>query len=299
MKKWSFFLDGQQFLIETDHRPLEFLRKENEGAQLIRIWEAIEAFDYTLRYKLGVDNGNSDAMSRVLSYTHEAGEPEGYGPADTDNDTPASEPKEETSDVTWAVNNARAQPALGEEAGDLRQQQREYRTWGTIIHEKKTGREGTTKLSRETRLDKNGILVRLPAATKGRGNRTPQISIPRGDSWHRCEGHTKDCSVLTLEERRTLQRLQGDDLWTGMSNDVRRNVANCRKCQQAKMSVSARAGKRHVLDEDEPSEPWQTVRVDHVVNLRELPAGTGTYLRRRVGVTHATIFMPVKTFSSK
>ena len=45
LKKWRCFLEGQQFVIETDHRTLEFQRKEADDAQLSRIWEARAPFD--------------------------------------------------------------------------------------------------------------------------------------------------------------------------------------------------------------------------------------------------------------
>ena len=57
LRKWRCFLEGQHFFIETDHRPF---RKEGDDAQLNRIWEALEGFHYTLRYK---------------SVVHVAGEP--------------------------------------------------------------------------------------------------------------------------------------------------------------------------------------------------------------------------------
>ena len=75
IKKWRCFLEGQHVFIETDHHPLEFLRKETDDAQLNRIWEALEGFDYTLRYKPGAANTNADVLSRMESYRHSAGEP--------------------------------------------------------------------------------------------------------------------------------------------------------------------------------------------------------------------------------
>ena len=75
LRKWRCFLEGRPFVIETDHLPLEFLRKETDDAQLCRVWEELEPFAYTIRYRPGVINGNADALSRVADYVHELDEP--------------------------------------------------------------------------------------------------------------------------------------------------------------------------------------------------------------------------------
>lgn len=60
------YVFGRKFLIETDHRPLQWLFSIKEpNSKLVRWRLKLSEFDYEIRYKKGVKNGNADALSRI------------------------------------------------------------------------------------------------------------------------------------------------------------------------------------------------------------------------------------------
>jgi len=71
VKKFSQFLYGHKFTIQTDHKPLEGLFNEKKGvpqqASLRVQWWALTlpAYEYKIAYKTGTTNANADALSRL------------------------------------------------------------------------------------------------------------------------------------------------------------------------------------------------------------------------------------------
>lgn len=67
IKKLRHYLDGQKFIIETDHNPLVFL-KNNAGNnhRLMRWALALQPFNYTVVHRAGKDNKHADCLSRMF-----------------------------------------------------------------------------------------------------------------------------------------------------------------------------------------------------------------------------------------
>ena len=123
-------MEGQHFYVETDHRPLEFLRKEPDDAQLIRVWEAMEPYHYTLMYKPGAEHQNADALSRTEEYEHEAGQQLREIPSGTiEPERGETEDDSESPDLSWAIHAIGRM--LDDETfiADLRSKQRNDKTW--------------------------------------------------------------------------------------------------------------------------------------------------------------------------
>ena len=71
VKKFHQYLYGRQFILETDHKPLESLFDEMKAtpamaAARIQCWAlTLAAYNYTIKYKPGNEHGNADALSRL------------------------------------------------------------------------------------------------------------------------------------------------------------------------------------------------------------------------------------------
>ena len=60
------FLYGTQFVVNTDHQPLKYIFKIKEpAARLLRWMVRLSNYDFEIRYKRGIANGNADALSRL------------------------------------------------------------------------------------------------------------------------------------------------------------------------------------------------------------------------------------------
>ena len=58
------YLLGKPFLIQTDHRSLEWLnRLKDNNARLTRWSLAFQPYNFTVQYRAGKANGNTDALS--------------------------------------------------------------------------------------------------------------------------------------------------------------------------------------------------------------------------------------------
>lgn len=63
--KLKYYLDGQSFIIETDHNPLVWLNKNRgRNPRLMRWSLALQPYKYTVRHKAGKKHQNADSLSR-------------------------------------------------------------------------------------------------------------------------------------------------------------------------------------------------------------------------------------------
>ena len=77
VKKFHQFLFGNKFVMCTDHKPLLGLFAENRplparaAARVLRWALLLSAYDFELRYREGVQNGNADGLSRLPLPSHD------------------------------------------------------------------------------------------------------------------------------------------------------------------------------------------------------------------------------------
>ena len=71
VKKFHTYLYGRHFFIYSDHQPLSYLLNESKGvpamaASRIQRWAlTLSAYEYTITYRPGKDQGHADALSRL------------------------------------------------------------------------------------------------------------------------------------------------------------------------------------------------------------------------------------------
>ena len=65
VQAFHVYLLGRPFMIQTDHRSLEWLdRKKGANPRLTRWSLMLQAYAYTVEYHAGKNNGNADGLSR-------------------------------------------------------------------------------------------------------------------------------------------------------------------------------------------------------------------------------------------
>ena len=63
--KFSNYLLGRTFIIETDHAPLKWLDQHQHNARVARWSLALQPYAFEIRHRSGARNQNADALSRV------------------------------------------------------------------------------------------------------------------------------------------------------------------------------------------------------------------------------------------
>ena len=67
VEKFRYYLYGQEFLIETDHRPLVYMRNfKGKNSRLIRWALSLQPFNFTIVHIPGSDNHGADVLSRCI-----------------------------------------------------------------------------------------------------------------------------------------------------------------------------------------------------------------------------------------
>ena len=59
------FVIGNQFLVETDHESLQWLKEAKSPARLVRWSLRLSEFDFTIKHRRGSANANADCLSRL------------------------------------------------------------------------------------------------------------------------------------------------------------------------------------------------------------------------------------------
>ncbi|GFQ71131.1 retrovirus-related Pol polyprotein from transposon 17.6 [Trichonephila clavata] len=66
LKRLKHYLDGQKFVIETDHNPLTYLNKLGSTNPRLQRWAlSLQPFSFEIRHKPGKLHGNADGLSRL------------------------------------------------------------------------------------------------------------------------------------------------------------------------------------------------------------------------------------------
>ena len=66
VEKFHRFLYGQHFILESDHRPLEYIQSSQSKNPRIMRWSlALQPYRYTVKYIKRSDNNVADYLSRI------------------------------------------------------------------------------------------------------------------------------------------------------------------------------------------------------------------------------------------
>lgn len=68
VEAFKVYLLGRKFVIQTDHRSLEWLERLKEGNPRLCRWSlALQPYEYTVEHRAGTANVNADALSRATN----------------------------------------------------------------------------------------------------------------------------------------------------------------------------------------------------------------------------------------
>ena len=66
IRAFETYLIGKPFVLQTDHRALQWLQKsKDKNTRLLRWSLMLQPYTFTIQHRQGLQNGNADALSRL------------------------------------------------------------------------------------------------------------------------------------------------------------------------------------------------------------------------------------------
>ena len=251
MLHYKFYLLGKHFTVATDHQPLKWLLSAKEPAPRLARWLiTLNSFDFTVVYRKGSNNGNADALSRLVG--EDADEAPEFDDTvinviQTRADTTATEPPEPCR-IDLAPFQRAINVTLFDDSRLIDQWQDEDLRWlqDLVV----SGRDPALERNADLQPDRRRWLKLVPDLRVINGNvylNTDDADeqrlvylVPRQrvrsilKSMHAgvCSGH--------LGIDKTEARVRERFFWLSLRHDVRKFVRECPSCQKIKNTTPAR-----------------------------------------------------------
>lgn len=199
LKAWKHYLHGAQFVVQTDHKSLEYLRTQPHlSARQSRWKDIIDSFDFTIQYVEGKSNAVADELSRRSDHQ-----------------------EEESSTPSGELHHMSIQASLLADVWEAYKRDSVY-----IEEQKKKDRAPSDRFQL-----RGGFLFRGE-------NRlyVPNDEALKARILHECHD-SKISGHLGTEK--TIERVKQRFYWPAMDKEIRRYVGTCDQCQRNKPSHQA------------------------------------------------------------
>ena len=305
LQKFRSYLAGNKFTVVSDHKSLAVLEdsKINSG-RLARILEQLSEFDFKIEYSKGTSSIITvvDALSRLPRYRKvpEQGEQTEIALFEILGMEEVMDKKteEKSEENRWGYSLIKTDETL---VNDIREGYKDDPYWKKIIDQLKKiqtdqhyepQKEMKFTLSKYTWDDEQRLLYRglddkqvlcLPKVGNIIVNRLLEFhDVPLA-------GH--------FGRDKTLASLAKNFFWPGMVTDVDDYVKSCANCQRKKVVKRAPIGL--LYPHDRPSNRWETISLDFIVQLPKTKLGNFDAIMTVVdGFSKRAHFIPCNTTAS-
>lgn len=256
LKAWRHLLEGRKFKLHTDHQTIRHIQTQKNLSRRQARWsEFLQDYDIDIVYRKGSCNGAADALSR----RHEE------GPDDTRMERQETNAVEASSGSGHEV-NAGESPISWYDTQNLDFQR---------LYDQTLRADDSLKSAQREASEGSGIYKFL--------HNMLMIKIRGADLWRIRVPYNRELRTMILREahdapaaghlgrQRTLERMQRQFMWPGMSSDVRKYVQTCDVCQRTKVEAHSRRGLLHPLPV--PDGKWTHITMDLVTCLPVTPEG--------------------------
>ena len=236
LRKWTHYLRGTHFKLETDHKSLEHVKlSKDSSSRLIHWYDDLALFDFEIVYRPGSTNCMADSLSRLVPTPGQQSLNVVV--------SPMPDPELVTNIKDGYAGDSYFAPVFQ-----------------SLVLGQKVDPKSKTRINRFFARDG---LIFLPCVTGDR------LCIPEGRELR----HTllRECHDATTAGHfgmeKTYQLLSRRFFWPKMGMSTRKFVAACEACQKTKPDHQATAGLLQPLEI--PQAPWESVGMDFITALPE------------------------------
>ncbi|MEO0683466.1 MAG: reverse transcriptase domain-containing protein [Cyanobacteria bacterium J06649_11] len=249
VKKLHPYLHGRQFTIWTDHKPLNYILNAKDPTGKLTRWAlTLQAYDFVIEYRKGINNGNADGISRI--------------PWSELQSEAKREPKQSVQETILAITE---DPFNKEEIRRLQEADPElqpkiiYLKEGTLPEVAKE--EKKTLRGIEDYLLDEDILYHIysPKTTTAEGL-WKQLVIPKKFRAEIMRQNHDEPQAAHFGFNKTADKIRRRYFWPGMLVDIQNWINTCIICQQDKGTLTQKAPLFPIAT----GEPWEQLHCDVV-----------------------------------
>ena len=234
VEKWRFYLEGNQFTVETDNSVVASLMKTKNPQKRVARWvTTLQEFNFEIKHIRGESNKLADILSRDIEGQYEI-------------------------NVGETIDIGREQRRDPEISAII-----EFLETKKLPEDEKQARY--IALRSDLFLIEDGVLYYVGISKKSKNEEVPRhpkrIVIPvslRKTVLEDC--HDAPASGH-MDFQRTLARVEAKYYWEGMFSEVKRYCESCEDCYRKKPSRNRKQGE---LESIVVSEPWNTIGLDFI-----------------------------------
>jgi len=252
VRRWRPFLVFAPFVIQTDHKNLNWIFHKRQDAKITRWALELSEYNFALEYRPGKQNANADALSRLPLEDSAARDVISYVPN------------------TCLTSSTVPETVLSNPSGDDWLDAQRTDTFCQDVRRRLA--EKAEETSDLFRLNADHLLVFHPKPRQGLGRLVVPLSLRE--------------TILQLSHgslfgghfgaERTLRRIATSYYWPGLRRDVIRFVRGCLTCKKVKSSYRPRIGLHQKYDLSAKF-PFHIISIDLVGPLTP-PVGGYTHL---------------------
>ena len=294
-QKFRSYIEGQQFILETDHKPLiSLMKKPYHNTRIERWMTMLQQYDIIIKHISGKENTTADALSRypvdkpevfeenlsrlvtsstqtdeiLINVVTTRSMTRKQAPvSSTSNKSPTSSVfSTPTSSISTPRSAAQEIPLLFDHATLNKHQNEDPSIWKI---------KNTSLLDSKYLLDVHGVLHKL--VTRKSGQVLQLRYIPASlISNILLAYHNSTFNGAHFGIKRTFYKIRDRFYWPNMYKDIEHHILSCINCR--KLKPSRRKPDGHLQSIEPPRGVWERLAMDYVGPVPESTAGNKYFL---------------------
>ena len=249
VKHWRPYLHGRQFKVQTDHRSLIWVFKQQDTSERLMRWVlSLQEYDMVIEHKPGQKHKDADLTSRPVMLIQ---------PSSTEGRGRLNRRKKRLR--VQMIHHIDRLLGQSIPARKMARKQEKDETLNDAWRKASEGHRGWKVID---------DCLHREATIKGRTYM--QLALPQKLRKKVMEAHHDGVLGGHLGSEKTLSRIQKTYWWPGITDDVEKWIRTCRKCQERKAPRGKLKGKMKAI---RVARAWEMLGIDIITSLPRTETG--------------------------